>query len=263
MPVMRGSIYAAIRCLALVIALGVAILWPAAAAAQTPVVKLVLGGSGATPWSIANMHPGDAGSTTVTLRNTGSGNGAVTIWISDIVSSDGANPESETGDTADPGELGTYLLLGISCSRLETNVCLPARIDSLPHGPSSANYTRLNRLNAGETLVLDWQWRLPAEVENDVQGDTLSFSINYYLQETPGSGGTGVGGGGGGGGWGGFPTPPPATPTAATTSTPPTGCRCPHAADSDSPDHISGRRHRDTLTSQNTGTGDRDQGSCR
>jgi len=48
------------------------------------------------------------------LSNTGYEDGVVTIWISGIVNSEGANPESETGDTAEPGELSDYLILNVS-----------------------------------------------------------------------------------------------------------------------------------------------------
>ena len=67
-------------------------------------VDLELGGAGATPWNITDIQPSDSGTRTVELRNIGSRHGFVTIWVSGIVSHEGENPESETGDTAEPGE---------------------------------------------------------------------------------------------------------------------------------------------------------------
>ncbi|GAI24048.1 unnamed protein product, partial [marine sediment metagenome] len=72
-------------------------------AADNP-VDLVLGGEGATSWNIVSVEPGDSGIKTVELHNAGSKHGFVTIWVSDIISSEGMNPESETGDIAEPGE---------------------------------------------------------------------------------------------------------------------------------------------------------------
>jgi len=170
--------------LALIIGLALVSSLPIPAQAQSP-VDLVVEGEGATSWDIANIMPGASGTKTVTLRNTGYNDGFVTIWISNVVSSEGTNPESETGDTSEPGELIDYLLLNLSCNRLSTNLSLPATIDDLPQSASAQNYIKISPLNAGNTVSLAWQWELPPQVGNDVQGDSLSFTINYVLEEFP------------------------------------------------------------------------------
>ncbi|GAH36548.1 unnamed protein product, partial [marine sediment metagenome] len=154
------------------------------ASAQGP-VDLELGGEGATGWNIGNVSPGDSGTKTVTLHNAGDRDGFVTLWISDTVSGEGINPESETGDTSAPGELDHYLLFNISCSGLDSNISLPTTIDSLPQSASDTDYIKISPLNAGGTITLDWQWQLPVETGNEVQGDSLSFTINYMLEEFP------------------------------------------------------------------------------
>ncbi len=159
--------------------------YPTAEVQAADPVELELGGSGAMPWSIANIKPGDSGNSTTTLRNAGYRDGTVTIWISDIVNAEGTNPESETGDIAEPGELGEHLLFNVSCSRLVTRITLPTTIHNMPQSVSSSSYLKINRLNAGETIVLEWQWELPPQVGNDVQGDNVSFTINYLLEELP------------------------------------------------------------------------------
>ena len=148
-------------------------------------VGLELGGEGATSWDIGNIQPGDTGNKTVTLHNAGYRDGFVIIWISDIVSSEGTNPESETGDTAEPGELSDYLLLNLSCSKLSTNLSLPVTIDNFPQSASALNYITISPLNAGETLTLNWEWELPLQTGNEVQGDSLSFTVNFVLEELP------------------------------------------------------------------------------
>ncbi|GAI05200.1 unnamed protein product, partial [marine sediment metagenome] len=121
---------------------------PAAVQAQPDPVDLELGGEGATGWSEANIMPGDIGSFTVTLRNTGSEDGFVIIWVSDIDSGEGTNPESETGDPEPPGELDAgelddYLQFNLSSTpfgRLSTELLsLPATIDNFPQSVSDPN----------------------------------------------------------------------------------------------------------------------------
>ena len=151
-------------------------------AADNP-VDLVLGGEGATSWNIGNIEPGDSGIKTVELHNAGSKDGFVTIWVSDIISSEGLNPESETGDTAEPGEFTDYLLLNLTADGLSSNVNLPTTINSLPQSTTWSDYIELIPLKAGDTVDLQWGWELPAQTGNDVQGDSISFTINYLLRE--------------------------------------------------------------------------------
>jgi len=156
---------------------------PAAVKADTNPVDLELGGKGATPWSIGNIEPGEAGTETVELRNVGSRDGFVTIWISDITNSEGTNPETETGDTTEPGEFGNHLLLGLSADGLITNLSLPTTINNFPHSASGPDYIEVIPVKSGDTVNLKWEWELPAQTGNEVQGDTLSFTFNYLLRE--------------------------------------------------------------------------------
>jgi hypothetical protein len=168
--------------IALVIGIMMASCLPLGVQAQEP-IDLVLGGEGSVSWNIINVAPGDNGTKTVSLHNAGHSDGEITIWISGITSSEGSNPESETGDTTEPGELPQYLLFNILGSRLITNISLPTRINSLPQNASSSRYIKVSPLNAGETIDIHWQWELPAQTGNATQGDSLSFTLNYMLAE--------------------------------------------------------------------------------
>jgi hypothetical protein len=172
--------------------------------AQSSAIDLVLSGEEATSWNISDIGPGDSGTKTVRLHNAGRSSGSVTIWISDVVSSEGINPESETGDTTEPGELSDHLRFALSCNRLDTNITLPAALQELPQSAADSHYVKIEHLYAGETLTLIWQWEFleTGEPQNDAQGDSLSFTINYLLEELPSGGGGGGGRGGGGGGSG-------------------------------------------------------------
>ncbi|MFC1976783.1 hypothetical protein ACFLWS_00725 [Chloroflexota bacterium] len=156
---------------------------PATAKAETNPVDLELGGAGASSWDIPNIEPGNSGTKVVELRNVGSRTGFVTIWLSDVISNEGVNPEAETGDTAEPGELTDYLMLGLSSNRTSTNLKLPITINKLPQSVSAPKYLEIIPLKSGATANLQWQWSLPAQTGNDVQGDNISFTINYLLRE--------------------------------------------------------------------------------
>jgi hypothetical protein len=158
-------------------------LFPSPVQADVVPIDLVLGGTGATPWVISDIQPGSSGTKTVELRNDGNKDGFVTIWISDIASSEGINPESETGDTGEPGELIDYLLLDIVDDSLVAYMDLPATLDDFPHSYRSANSIEVIPIKSGETVTIQWTWELPATIGNDVQGDTASFTINYLLRE--------------------------------------------------------------------------------
>ena len=164
---------------------------PAPAQAQAP-VDLQLNGEGATPWDISNLQPGDTGVKMLTLRNAGSRPGFITIWLSDIVNSEGANPEPETGNTAEPGELGDVLLLTLYSSRLSTNVNLPLTVNSFPQSNTPPERIKISPIAPGEIIDLTWEWQLPVTADNSVQGDSVTFTINYLLTEYP------LGNGGGG-----------------------------------------------------------------
>jgi len=176
---------------------------PAPVQAQEEPIDLELDGGEATIWSIGNILPCDSGVETVTLHNAGTEDGYVAIWISDIDSGEGLNPEPET-DTGGEGELDDHLMFDLSASGLSTNFSLPATINNFPQSVDDPGYIWINPLNAGDTVTLDWEWELPCETGNDAQGDTVSFTINYFLGElpppstpTPRLGGGGGGGGGG------------------------------------------------------------------
>ena len=147
-------------------------------------VNLVLGGEGANGWSVDDVKPGKSGAWTVNLHNAGTECGVVYIWISDISDGEGMNPESETGNTAEPGELTPYMLFDLYSSLLSTNLSLPSTINYFPQSTADATYLKIIRLNPGETATIDWQWAFleTGSPQNEVQGDSLSFSINYTLE---------------------------------------------------------------------------------
>jgi hypothetical protein len=150
--------------------------------AADPVV-LILEGEGSTPWSISNIAPGDSGVKTLTVRNGGTVEGSLSIWISNIVDIEGLNPEAETGNTDEPGELSDYLRLTVSAQGINTSITMPALLSEFPQSSGGARYIRIPSLAPGESVALTWEWELPLETGNIVQGDEVSFDINYLLEQ--------------------------------------------------------------------------------
>jgi hypothetical protein len=182
--IMKAVRYAGVLFAALVIGLTpLAASLPPVAIADTNPVDLELGGEGATYWSIAGIKPTDSGTKIVELHNAGTSDGFVTIWVSDIYNGEGLNPEPETGDTSEPGELGDYLLFDLTAENLTSNLNLPVTIGNLPQSAADSDYIEIMPVKAGETVELEWHWELPAGTGNIVQGDSLTFTINYMLQE--------------------------------------------------------------------------------
>ncbi len=142
-------------------------------------------------WDITDIVPEDSGIEPINLYNNGDIPGYLYIWISDIVDGEGLNPESETGDIAEPGELSSQLMLdiinpGMTFGKLTGTgymqyFDLPVNMASFPGSSNQALFIIDTLINPGETLELQWQWQLPSPVANEVQGDAVSFTVNYML----------------------------------------------------------------------------------
>gem|GEM_PF-3957283 len=149
----------------------------APASAQSSTIDLVLGGEGATPWSISNIQPGDSGTKTVTLRNNSNYNGTVIIWVENISETDGA------GRGADDAVLDKYLDFNLTVIDQKTNLTLPVLTHQLLQSFSDPAYLCITSLPAGATVTLIWQWTFQETntPQNDAQGDTLTFNLYYSL----------------------------------------------------------------------------------
>ncbi len=158
--------------------------WPGAplAAAEAP-VRVVLGGTGAASWNISGVAPGDSGTKSVSVQNAGTGAGELRIWLSSISGTEGTPLQFETPTPGDTGELGQYLRLKVAASGLASDVTMPALLGNFPASAGEARYIKYAAMGAGQTLNLTWTWNLPADTGNIVQGDGISFTINYTLSD--------------------------------------------------------------------------------
>jgi hypothetical protein len=145
-------------------------------------VELDIGCDANIPWNISDVYPGCSGNATFNLLNTSDTDGYVYIWINDILNNEGSNPESETGNTAEPGELINFLRFNIISSEISTNVGLPATLHNFPHSvPEKRVMTIPLSAHANTTLLWEWEFAEIGHSVNDAQGDSLSFSISYTL----------------------------------------------------------------------------------
>jgi len=169
--------------LILIIALVLFSFPPSPVKAESPPLDLEISAGGAISWSVTGIQPGDSGTESVELRNTGTRDGFVNIWVDDIISNEGENPESETGNTAEPGEFADHLLLNLTAKALNTSLDLPVVINELPQSASSYEYIEIIPLKTGDSTDLYWRWELPLQTGNELQGDNITFTINYMLRE--------------------------------------------------------------------------------
>lgn len=174
--------------MALITGLALLGLWPGTARAADPVMDLEIGGAGAISWNISNIKPGDSGTKTVTLHNAGDTPGYLAIWIDAIIDSEGDNPESETGDTAEPGELSQFLTLNISGDNVSSytvspDFALPVALIEFPQSVDDPLQLSDQPLPVGDTIQIQWEWSIPPQTTNIIQGDSVSFDIHYILTQ--------------------------------------------------------------------------------
>lgn len=154
------------------------------------------------PWDICNIAPGSHGAFGVDIRNAGTMNGYLAVWINGIIDNEGDNPESETGDTEEPGELSQYLTLSIWGTNISPyaespHFTLPVTLSQFPGTSLSPLMLHDQLLEPGVTIHVQWEWAIPPQTTNVIQGDSVSFNIHYLLTPEllikkpiiPGSGG--------------------------------------------------------------------------
>lgn len=154
---------------------------PSPVTAAEPGIDLVLGGDPPGSWDASHLKPGDVKNITVVLRNAGTANGYVNLWVENI---------SESDFNGDGAALGKYVWFNFVNTRINTTIPLPASVYDLPHNATDTRYIRIIPLNAGESvsLMLICEFREAGVPQNDAQGDSISFDIHYELVGIPARG---------------------------------------------------------------------------
>jgi hypothetical protein len=207
---MRRPILKPMGLIAILLAVMAMFIIPAVPAAAASPVEVEEDKPGLTSWAIANIAPGDSGTETVTIKNTGSRAATLEIWVSKLTSTEGTPADFQSGGS---GDLDENLELKVTAPGLTSNIAMPAIFNLLPKSAKDTRYIEIPKINAGASVDLTWEWNLPSSVGNEVQGDSLTFDITYDLTEiAPRKGG--------GGGPVVTPIPTP-TPTPSATASPP------------------------------------------
>jgi predicted ribosomally synthesized peptide with SipW-like signal peptide len=131
-------------------------------------------------FNVADVKPGDSGSKTIALKNDGTIEGTAKIHIKNVANSEGTNPEPET-DTAEPGDLGKYLVLKIWYDAEGDGFEADDLIVTDEVNDLNSVLTTLGPLGAGQTRNVKIDWELPSDVGNDIMGDSVTFDIEFSL----------------------------------------------------------------------------------
>ena len=137
-------------------------------------IDLISGATHSFPWNANVLKPGSSGTASIDLINNGTIDGTLSIWVSNI---------SQTDAFGDGAALGNYMYFNVTNPRLVSTLPLPAHIDAFPTAPLTENYLVISPVRSGETIPLTWTWEFvdTGQLQNDAQGDSLRFDINYIL----------------------------------------------------------------------------------
>lgn len=141
---------------------------PTSGTGCTPLL-LDLDSTGEMPWNVSGIVPGDSGTSSINLTNSGTIEGSLFIWVNNV-----------TGDQA----FGKYLFLDISAPRIISFTPLPATVYDLPQSPEDNLPIIISPLRPGETVTIDhmWEFRETGKPQNEAQGKSLAFDIYYTLR---------------------------------------------------------------------------------
>jgi hypothetical protein len=151
----------------------VLLLAPVPVFAQGP-IDIKVGSIHSFPWNATAIKPGSSGTASIDLSNNGTLDGSLFIWVTNI---------SQTDAYGNGAALGKYMYFGIVNPDLVSSIPLPSRIDAFPTSPITGQYLVISPVRPAETITLNWTWEFvdTGQLQNDAQGDTLRFDINYML----------------------------------------------------------------------------------
>ena len=137
-------------------------------------------------FTLGPLAPGDSGTITYTLNNVGSIDGYLDLQGIGVVDTEGTNPESETGDITEPGELSGNIYVTVT---LGTSGLYAGLLSGI-----ASDYDANVALAASGTTTLTIAWvvdkdnvsPLGEDVGNDIQGDVATVGMTFELAQTTG-----------------------------------------------------------------------------
>jgi len=137
-------------------------------------------------FTLGPLAPGDSGTITYTLNNVGNIAGYLDLQNISVTDTEGTNPESETGDIGEPGELSANIYVTVTLGASQLYAGLLSGIVS--------DYDANVALAASGTTTLTIAWvvdkdnvsPLGEDVGNDIQGDVATVGMTFELAQTTG-----------------------------------------------------------------------------
>jgi predicted ribosomally synthesized peptide with SipW-like signal peptide len=127
-----------------------------------------------TVMTIENVKPGDSGSVNVQLTNAGSSNGIASFEMHNRVDNENGMTEPEAAVDYTPG--------GDLSPKVNMKVYYDGQFSV--EGPLNLYNWKyeLGPLNPG-TKTVTYQWSVPADCGNQIQTDSCTFKLKFYLEQ--------------------------------------------------------------------------------
>ncbi|NCT55626.1 hypothetical protein GW755_02145 [bacterium] len=146
-------------------------------------------GSNVQNFTFNDLVPGDSKSNIFTLKNIGSVPGKPTICIKNVTNVESTGTTEFESD-GNPGELGASLLVNSKINSFSL-VDVDTSLDTLNNycwSPSNAGdsefaSTGANIIDYNETATFELLFTLPLNVDNNIQGDSVNFDVEFNLEQ--------------------------------------------------------------------------------
>ncbi len=165
--------------------------------AATLDLKINGGDAAITTFNVSDVAPGDSDSANSTLRNAGSLTGELDVATSAITNTPyagGGEFQDGTGDLGANAEIAMYIDIDMSGGPTAGDVGLKS--DGTTYDPSVAlDYDVIDNYDtetwdavANMATAVSYgfrvEWRVDTGVGNAIQGDSVSFDIDFVLEQT-------------------------------------------------------------------------------
>jgi predicted ribosomally synthesized peptide with SipW-like signal peptide len=124
-------------------------------------------------FSVSDVKPGDSNSKGIVLSNSGTLAGKAYIHFKNVVDSPGTTPEPEP--TPDYGELSKNLYIKVL---VDSTIKAEGYLSDI-----KSNSYELGTIAGGGSLTVTIQWSIPSDVGNVIMGDSVTFDIEFSLQQ--------------------------------------------------------------------------------
>ena len=154
------------------------------------------GDTAVTTFSVSSAAPGDTGSGSSTLANSGSIAGELDITFSAITNtggSGGSEHEDGVGDLGGEADMAVFIDVDSSGTWTSGDVGLKSDGTTYNH-PDALEYETIDSyesdsfdaivtLSASASDDFVVMWRIPTTAGNDIQGDSISFDVTFTLEQ--------------------------------------------------------------------------------